>query len=87
MAKKPRNQEYVREYVDKQIAIVKEFATKMGYDCYIEEYHASVFGGRNDYGLRDGELCKSIQFEGGPTDGDGEYYSWAWSLETGKLIT
>lgn len=86
MAKKNKNQTSIQEYVDKQIEIVEDFAKKMGYSYYIEEYHASVFSGRNLYGLTDGELCKMIQLEDGPIDGDGEYYSWAWSLKTGKLI-
>lgn len=84
MAKKNKNQTSAQEYVNKRIEIVKEFAEKMGYHYYIEEYNASIFGGWNPYGIRNGELCKSITFEDGPTDGEGEYYSWAWSLETGK---
>ena len=86
MAKRPRNTDYIREYVDKQIEIVKEFAEKMGYHYYIETYNATVFGGRSSNGLKDGDLCKTIQLMDGPVDGDGEYYSWDWSLETGKPL-
>lgn len=86
MTKRPRNTDSVREYVDKKIAIVEEFAKKMGYDYYIEEYNAMVFDGWSRNGLKDGELCKAIQLEDGPMDGDGNYYEWAWSLETGKEI-
>lgn len=86
MAKKPKNTDYIREYVDKQIAIVEEFAKKMGYDYYIETFNAYVPGGRDRNGLEDGDLCKMIQFMDGPLDGDGEYYVWAWSLETGKEV-
>lgn len=84
MAKKNKNQTSVQEYVDKRIEIVKEFAEKMGYNYYIEEYNAIVLHGWNPCGLKDGELCKMIQLTSGPTDGEGEYYSWVWSLETGK---
>lgn len=86
MAKKRKNQTSAQEYVDKQIEIVKEFAEKMGYHYYIETYNATVFGGRSPNGLKDGDLCKTIQLMDGPVDGDGEYYSWAWSLETGKPL-
>ena len=56
------------------------------YSYYIEEYNATVFNGLSRNGLKNGELCKSIQLTSGPLDGDGEYYSWAWSLETGKEL-
>lgn len=86
MAKKHRNQTSIQEYVNSKIAIVEEFAKKMGYSYYIEEYNATVYSGWSRNGLKDGELCKSIQLTGGPVDGDGECYSWAWSLETGREI-
>lgn len=86
MAKKHRNQTSIQEYVDNKIAIVEEFAKKMGYSYYIEEYNATVYSGWSRNGLKDGELCKSIQLTGGPVDGDGGWYSWAWSLETGREI-
>ena len=86
MAKKNKNKTSIQEHVNNKIAIVEEFAKKMGYSYYIEEYNATVFNGLSRNGLKDGELCKSIQFTSGPLDGDGEYYAWAWSLETGKEL-
>lgn len=84
MTKKRKNQTSAQEYVNKRIETVKEFAEKMGYSYNIYEYHAIIVNGWNPYGLKDGELCKCLQLEDGPIDGDSEHYAWAWSLETGK---
>lgn len=61
----------MKEEIQKKIEIIKDFAKKMGYT--IDEYKCE-HEGRPCYSI---ELLETCDIEGNP-------YSWAWYLDTGK---
>lgn len=68
--KKNRKEQRMEE-MNRRIAIIKDFAKKMGYETYEEDYdHCS-----------NGRPCHSISLEG-TADSEGNEYSWAWYRDT-----
>lgn len=71
MAKKLKRNDVYRKEMNHRIAIIKNFANKMGYRTYEEEYPHCV----ND------RPCYSISLVG-THDSEGNAYCWVWYRDT-----
>lgn len=71
--KKNRKEQTIHkmEEMNHRIAIIKDFANKMGYKTYEEDY-THGFNGRP---------CHCISLEG-TSDSEGNEYAWAWYRDT-----
>lgn len=65
------DKELKKTTMENRIKIIKDFAFKMGYEVYIDEYES----------CRDGRPMISIELSE-TYDGDGNPYSWAWYTDT-----
>ena len=60
-----------KEFMEKRIAIIKDFAEKMDYEVYELNYSNYI----------NNRPCYSIEL-GGTSDSEGNCYSWAWYTDT-----
>lgn len=68
--KKNRKEQRMEE-MNRRIAIIKDFANKMGYEPYEDDYTH----------CHNGRPCHCIEL-GGTVDSEGNSYSWAWYRDT-----
>ena len=68
---KIKKSEKRKDFMNERIAIIKDFARKMGYEIIEQEYsHCS-----------NGRPCYLIEL-GGTCDAEGDSYGWAWYMDT-----
>lgn len=72
---KMKKSEKRKEFMNERIAIIKDFAEKMGYDIIEQKYSH----------CRDDRPCYSIEL-GGTYDSEGNSYIWAWYMDTFEEI-
>jgi len=70
---KKKNRKNTINTMEKRIAIIKDFASKMGYSINEGDYHY--------YGTE--RMAHSIELAG-TEDSEGNPYSWQWFLDTGE---
>lgn len=79
MNKKNNN---IKKTVENKIEIIKNFARQMGYETDVYEYNYAGYRRRE---VKENEKCIAIDLIG-TADSEGNPYSWAWSLQTGREI-